>query len=78
MFKDHAQVVLKRALPGLGLAPGAVGVVVHVHKDYEGYEVEFLSWDGQTIGVETVEDRDLERFKMGHALAELGHQIGWQ
>jgi len=27
---------------------------------------------------ETIEGRDLERFKMGEALAELGHQIGWQ
>src|SRR5450830_820806 len=76
MFKEHAQVTLKRALPSLGLQPGAVGIVVHVHTDFEGYEVEFLNWAGQTIGVETVEDRDLERFKMGDALAELGRKIG--
>ncbi|WP_041790842.1 DUF4926 domain-containing protein [Rhodoferax ferrireducens] len=72
MFMEHAQVVLKRPLPSLGLKPGAVGIVVHVHTAFEGYEVEFLRWDGQTIGVETVEDRDLERFKMGEALAGLG------
>lgn len=77
MFKEHAQVTLKRPLPSLGLKAGAVGVVVHVHTDFDGYEVEFLNWDGQTICVETVEERDLERFKLGDALAELGQKIGW-
>lgn len=31
MFQEHAQVVLASALPTLGLEPGDVGVVVHVH-----------------------------------------------
>jgi len=77
MLKEHAQVTLKRALPSLGLEPGALGIVVHVHTDFDAYEVDFLSWDGQTVGVETVEARDLERFKMGEALAALGREIDW-
>lgn len=60
MLKKHYEVALKRALPSLNLEPGAVGIVVHVHKDLEAYEVEFLSQNGQTIGVEALEARELE------------------
>lgn len=31
MLNEHTQVVLKRPLPNLGLEPGDVGIVVHVH-----------------------------------------------
>ena len=54
MFQEHAQVVLASALPTLGLEPGDVGVVVHVHANGAAYEVEFMSLDGRTIGVETL------------------------
>ena len=54
MFQEHAQVVLSNPLPELGLEPGDVGVVVHVHADGAAYEVEFMSLDGQTIGVRTL------------------------
>ncbi|MBK6595441.1 MAG: DUF4926 domain-containing protein [Burkholderiales bacterium] len=36
------------------LQVGTVGVVVFVHADGEAYEVEFLTPDARTIGVETV------------------------
>lgn len=61
MLNEHTQVVLKRSLPNLGLEPGDVGVVVHVHGQGEAYEVEFLSTDGNTIGVETVDACDLNQ-----------------
>ena len=61
MLNEHTQVVLKRPMPSLGLEPGDVGVVVHVHGQGESYEVEFLSLDGNTIGVETVEASDLRQ-----------------
>lgn len=54
MFQEHAQVVLLSPLPALGLEPGDVGVVVHVHAGGAAYEVEFLSLDGRTVGVETL------------------------
>jgi hypothetical protein len=59
MFIEHSQVVLNRRVPQLGLEPGDVGVVVHVHGNGEAYEVEFMSLDGRTIGVETIEGTDL-------------------
>ena len=59
MFIEHSQVVLNRRVPQLGLEPGDVGVVVHVHGNGEAYEVEFMSLDGRTIGVETIEGAGL-------------------
>lgn len=53
MFQEHAQVVLASPLPALGLEPGDVGVVVHVHASGAAYEAEFMSLDGRTIGVQT-------------------------
>jgi hypothetical protein len=41
-------------LPALGLEAGDVGVVVHVHRDGEAYEVELLTLDGDTVAVETL------------------------
>jgi hypothetical protein len=61
MFEEHAQVVLKRPLPSLGLEPGDVGVVVHTYGKGAAYEVEFLSLDGNTIGVSTVKAVDLRQ-----------------
>ncbi len=61
MFDENTQVVLKSPLPNLGLEPGDVGVVVHVYANAAAYEVEFLSLDGNTIGVVTVEAADLRQ-----------------
>ena len=59
MFKEHSQFVIDRRIPELGLVPGDVGVVAHVHPQGVAYEVEFISFDGNTIGVQTMEACDL-------------------
>jgi hypothetical protein len=59
LFNELARVVLKRSLLSLGLEPGDVGVVVHNYAGGAAYEVEFLSLDGTTIGVASVEADDL-------------------
>jgi hypothetical protein len=59
MYQEHAQVVLMTPLPALGLEPGDVGVVVHIHAQGAAYEVEFISLDGRTIGVETLQPQQL-------------------
>ena len=61
MLAEHTQVVLKRPRPSLWVEPGDVGVVVHTYGNGEAYEVEFLSFDGNTIGVSTVEAADLRQ-----------------
>jgi len=55
MIKEHDRVVLRTAVPGEGLEEGDVGTVVHVYKDGEAYEVEFVALDGHTAAVVTLE-----------------------
>ena len=59
MYQEHSQVVLACAVTALGLEPGDVGVVVHVHAGGAAYEVEFMSLDGRTIGVQTLQAEQL-------------------
>lgn len=54
MIEEHSSVVLTEPLPVAGLEAGDVGVVVHVHRNGEAYEVEFMTLDGNTITVETL------------------------
>lgn len=54
MIDELEMVVLTEALPEWGLEPGDVGTVVLVHREGQGYEVEFLRFDGSTVAVETV------------------------
>ena len=55
MIEEHTNIVLAEDLPENGLAKGDVGVVVHVHKEGEAYEVEFLAMDGSTVALLTLE-----------------------
>lgn len=55
MINEHDRVVLTKTLPNEGLEAGDVGTVAHVYKDGEAYEVEFLTLDGRTAAVATVE-----------------------
>lgn len=63
MFDEHSQFMLKRPLPSLGLETGNVGVVVHPYAEDAAYEVEFVSLDGNSIDVTTVEATELKRAK---------------
>lgn len=61
MYKIYSQVALKRPLPEHGLRTGDRGVVVHVHAKGKAYEVEFLTDEGHTIAVVTIEAEQLLR-----------------
>lgn len=50
MIKELATVVLTEDLPGHGLKAGDLGTVVLVH-GAGGYEVEFMTLDGETLAV---------------------------
>jgi hypothetical protein len=54
-IKEHERIVLTTPVPAEGLESGDVGTVVHVYKDGEAYEVEFLTLDGHTAAVVTLE-----------------------
>ena len=55
MIREHDTVVLVTAIPGEGLLPGDVGTVVHVYRDGQAYEVEFMTLEGKTAAVITLE-----------------------
>jgi hypothetical protein len=55
MIKEHERVVLTVAVPDERLEPGDVGTVVHVYRDRQAYEVEFVALDGHTAAVATLE-----------------------
>jgi hypothetical protein len=55
MMREHERVVLKSPIPDKGLEAGDVGIVVHVYRDGEAYELEFVALDGHTAAVATVE-----------------------
>jgi len=55
MINEHERVVLTKSVPSEGLEEGDVGTVVHVYKNGGAYEVEFLTLDGRTAAVATLE-----------------------
>ena len=55
MIKEHERVVLTTPVLDSGLEAGDVGTVVHVYKDGQAYEVEFVTLDGHTAAVLTLE-----------------------
>ena len=55
MITEHSSVILTENIPASGLEAGDVGVVVHVHRDGNAFEVEFMSLDGGTLAVQTLE-----------------------
>ena len=55
MINEYERAVLTTDLPQYHLKAGDVGVVVMIHGDHEGYELEIFSADGHTLDVVTVE-----------------------
>ena len=63
MIREHDRVVLNRDVSEHRLARGDVGTVVHIYKDGNAFEVEFITLTGETIGVVTLEADDLRPVK---------------
>ena len=51
MIKALESIVLTEDLPEYGLKQGDMGTVVLVHRGGEGYEVEFMTLNGETVAV---------------------------
>lgn len=54
-LEELEEAVLLVDLSAKGLLRGDVGTVVHVYGDHAAYEVEFMTKNGNTIAVETLE-----------------------
>jgi hypothetical protein len=59
MITEHASVVLTQDIPAAGLQAGDVGIVIHIHRQGAAYEVEFMTLDGGTLAIQTLEARQV-------------------
>lgn len=74
---ENDTVVLSDDVPAHGLQAGDIGTVVLVHENGKGYEVEFVTLDGQTVAVVTLEPaqiRPIGRGEIAHARAVAGNR----
>jgi hypothetical protein len=55
MIKEHERAVLITDVPAEGLKAGDVGTVVHLYNDSKACEMEFVTLDGKTAAVVTLE-----------------------
>jgi hypothetical protein len=70
MIKELDRVVLAAELPDHGLKVGDIGTVVLIHDQGNGYEVEFVSLDGETVAVVSLlshQVRSIGRREIAHA-----------
>lgn len=70
MIHELDTVVLITDLPEHGLKAGDLGTVVFVHEGGAGYEVEFMTLDGETIAVVSLfagQVRPIGRREVAHA-----------
>ena len=68
-------VILAEDLLERGLREGDVGTIVFVHDGGAAYEVEFVTLDGETVGVLTLQAaqvRPVARRQIAHARTVLG------
>ena len=71
MLRELDTIVLNADLPEHGLHRGDLGTVVLVH-DHQGYEVEFITLDGETLAVVSLSSdqvRAIGRREIAHARA---------
>jgi hypothetical protein len=65
MSKELDRVVLTMDVPAEGLESGDVGTVVHVYRDGQACEVEFVALDGRTAAVVTLEATQIRPVSSG-------------
>ena len=70
MIKELDRIILKSDLPEHNLKSGDIGTVVLVHGNGDGYEVEFVSLDGETVAIVSLyadQVRPIGRGEIAHA-----------
>ena len=69
-IEEFDLVVLTTNLPKEGLKIGDVGTVVDIHRNGEGFTVEFMTLDGQTVAavaLEAANIRPIMKGEMSHS-----------
>ena len=70
MIQELDRVILTTDMPEYRLKKGDIGTVVLVHGQNEGFEVEFVSLDGETVAVISLyanQVRPIGRREIAHA-----------
>ncbi len=68
MIRELECVVLARHVEAHGLKEGDVGAVVHCYPGGSAFEVEFVTGEGKTIAVVTLEAKDIRPVQAGEIL----------
>lgn len=72
MIREHDCVVLTADLPEENLQMGDIGTVIHIHNAGDGYEVEFMTLDGETVAIASLRPaqlRPIARREIAHVRA---------
>ena len=67
-MKELDTVVVNKDIPDHGIERGDIGVVVHTYEDKSAVEVEFVSGEGTTLGVITLQSVDVRPMKKDEIL----------
>ena len=69
-MKELERVALTEDLPEHGLKSGDIGMILHIYADHKGYEVEFVTLNGELIALVSVypsQIRQLEQNEIASA-----------
>jgi hypothetical protein len=67
-MKEQERVVLAADVTEEGLKRGDVGTIVHVYRDGKAYEVEFVTLEGKTVAVVTLEADQVRPIRPGEVI----------
>ena len=59
MISELDTITLLHNIPEYGLVTGDIGAVVHAYDTGDAYEVEFVSGNGYTVALVTLDARDV-------------------
>lgn len=59
IIPEYDRAVLLEDIAAAGFQAGDIGVVIHIHREGAGYELEMMTSDGHTLDVITVHDHQV-------------------
>jgi hypothetical protein len=68
MISELDSVVLSHDIEEHGLRKGDIGAVVHCYDDGLAYEVEFVTGEGETVAILTLDAQDIRSMYSGEIL----------
>jgi hypothetical protein len=68
MFNELDTIVLAKNIPLHNLTVGDIGAIVHKYENANAYEVEFVTAEGKTVAVVTLEEHDIRPMERNEIL----------